>query len=171
MVVSQHHGWPCLVAAFTPAPCLTICPGLRCLKLHSSGFFSLTSRLDTDSALGHGKDSAHNQKCLPPRSCISSLRILLPSHPCQHPESCKQALAAMVIAPAITMTVTAVDLARMMAAAAATKCPAPPTAMGPRPQPQCNCLHYILLGPVQVQTLEEPEPDPKSGSRFEEIYP
>jgi len=118
------------------------------------------------------------------------LRILLPSHPCQRPESCEQALAVMVIAPAITMTATAVDPARMMAAAAATKCPAPPTAMSPRPQPQRDCLHYILSGPVQVQILEEPEPDPKSGSlrfrfgftkicepdpksssRFKEIYP
>jgi len=118
------------------------------------------------------------------------LRILLPSHPCWHPESCEQALAAMVIAPAITTTAMAVDPARMMAAAAVTKCPAPPTAMSPQPQPQRDCLHYILSGLVQVQTLEEPEPDPKSGSlrfrfgftkicepdpksgsRFEEIYP
>ena len=91
-------------------------------------------------------------------------RILLPSHPCQHPESCEQALAAMVIAPAITMTATAVDPARMMAAAAAMKCPAPPTAMSPQPQPQRDCPHYILSGLVQVQTLDEPEPDPKSGS-------
>jgi len=191
------HSWWCLdiMAGLTlqqPSCLLPASPyalGSDALSFAAVAFSALPAGLRLTVPLAMARTAPTTRSACPlVHAYQQCLRILLPSHPCRRPESC--ALAAMVIAPAITTTATAVDPARMMAAAAAMKCPAPPTAMSPQPQPQHNCLYYILLGPVQVQTLEEPEPDPKSSSlrfrfrftkiceldpksssRFEEIYP
>ena len=58
-LLATHLALPC--SGFLP--CLTIRPGLQCLKYCNSGYFSPASKLDANSTLGQGRCNTCGQWC------------------------------------------------------------------------------------------------------------